>query len=759
VETRCPTCGARPPATVACDACEESFAPFITAGACPRCAVVWDRLACAECDAWPRLEAWVVERSERARFLERLVANGTRIALNLEHRLKSDVRDYFTGNAGRPTIDKHKARVAVLVAEDALEGAKVRERAVCEARGADTTEASASRETARKLTEEALRRLVELRAAAERANRLTLDAKRSDPEPAIEPEPVVIGPLSPCACPSCGWRADGRSRWGCTRCGTSFDALATRARCPKCARRFEATVCPRCKAWSPFARWGGPDATNDAEPAVSAVATAEAAHTPLARLAGGVVGSLDRSDRAQDALATGVERVAEVADRALDQLTGLWAKGKTALQKDDDGKARLKESDWRGVVEQCTATLARQPDRILSHLHRGVARVHLGDDAGALADLDAALQSSALSPAERALALTERGALRSSLCDFDRAIADAREALLLSPAATRPRATIFLALWRRGDLRTLVEDASVVTSAAQRAEVRLALDDWSAAGVEATKALLAGEHGAMTYLTRAIARQRLGRLVEARADVARALRLAPEFSPGYALRACLRAAGGDLGAIDDLARAERHDERRDIALERWPMLPVWRAHLGGEKDLALRRLRRLRDLAIDPRLPSLWIAWLIGADDPLPEAGDGWSGALVRFARDELDADGLVSIAATGDGVAPRLCEAHGYLALRADHDGRTDDAARHHRACVEQGQPFAVEHLWSALRLAGATPRARTPIPAAPPAPPTPPRSTNKLLDDLERLGALREQGFLSADEFAAAKKRLLDG
>jgi hypothetical protein len=52
---------------------------------------------------------------------------------------------------------------------------------------------------------------------------------------------------------------------------------------------------------------------------------------------------------------------------------------------------------------------------------------------------------------------------------------------------------------------------------------------------------------------------------------------------------------------------------------------------------------------------------------------------------------------------------------------------------------------------------------PQAPPAPPTPASTpapaagSSGLVDQLQRLGSLKEQGLLSADEFTAAKNKLL--
>ena len=60
------------------------------------------------------------------------------------------------------------------------------------------------------------------------------------------------------------------------------------------------------------------------------------------------------------------------------------------------------------------------------------------------------------------------------------------------------------------------------------------------------------------------------------------------------------------------------------------------------------------------------------------------------------------------------------------------------------------------ATRLAGPTPRAEpTPAPTTPPPPSPPP--TADLLDQLERLGRLRDSGVLTEDEFQAQKAGLL--
>ena len=52
-------------------------------------------------------------------------------------------------------------------------------------------------------------------------------------------------------------------------------------------------------------------------------------------------------------------------------------------------------------------------------------------------------------------------------------------------------------------------------------------------------------------------------------------------------------------------------------------------------------------------------------------------------------------------------------------------------------------------------------PMRPAPPAPAAPPPASGSvdLLTELERLGQMQQQGLLTADEFAAAKQRLISG
>jgi hypothetical protein len=104
---------------------------------------------------------------------------------------------------------------------------------------------------------------------------------------------------------------------------------------------------------------------------------------------------------------------------------------------------------------------------------------------------------------------------------------------------------------------------------------------------------------------------------------------------------------------------------------------------------------------------ALWIAGLFGDTAPLePFAGDiGWPGPLIRSYLDRESEGSVLALAlSTGDSreaQAQQLCEAHGYLGLRAERERDLVRARRHYEACVATGVPGYVEAVWSRLALA----------------------------------------------------------
>jgi Zn-dependent protease len=57
------------------------------------------------------------------------------------------------------------------------------------------------------------------------------------------------------ACPACGVSPPVGQFWGCTTCGTRFDAFENRAGCPGCGKPHYLNTCFDCGRQSPFAAW------------------------------------------------------------------------------------------------------------------------------------------------------------------------------------------------------------------------------------------------------------------------------------------------------------------------------------------------------------------------------------------------------------------------------------------------------------------------------------------------------------------------
>jgi len=57
------------------------------------------------------------------------------------------------------------------------------------------------------------------------------------------------------ACPECGWIPCGQPLWKCDGCGAAFDTFETRARCPRCEKTWEVTLCIACRRTPRHSDW------------------------------------------------------------------------------------------------------------------------------------------------------------------------------------------------------------------------------------------------------------------------------------------------------------------------------------------------------------------------------------------------------------------------------------------------------------------------------------------------------------------------
>lgn len=190
---------------------------------------------------------------------------------------------------------------------------------------------------------------------------------------------------------------------------------------------------------------------------------------------------------------------------------------------------------WQDSLHLWDDTLARHPDVPVARLNRALARHEAGDLAGAIADLDAALDADP----RYARALGHRGVMRFQAGDAEGALEDLDRALV-----TAPSLDLYL----------------------NRGAVRLAIGDATGALADLERVLQVDPGQPLAWANRGLAQAALGRHAAAISDFDRALALAPGYLPAWLGRGEARLALGDaersladadaiLAAEPDLAEA------------------------------------------------------------------------------------------------------------------------------------------------------------------------------------------------------------
>ena len=247
---------------------------------------------------------------------------------------------------------------------------------------------------------------------------------------------------------------------------------------------------------------------------------------------------------------------------ALDELEQRWAEARARGESDQQffealGAARLAmyQVAYDGLVAVHEARNVR-PDAVV-YYNRGLLREASGNFAGALVDLDMAVQ---LDP-RRPEAYVNRAIARLALGDPAAAIADLDRALTLDPASIAAYTNRANARQAQGDVagaladldRVLAIDPRRVLCYITRGNVRASQGDSAGAIADYDRALaLAPRHEEALY-NRALARQATGDLDGALADLDQALSIAPRYADAFHNRAIVRKERGDLaGALADL---------------------------------------------------------------------------------------------------------------------------------------------------------------------------------------------------------------
>lgn len=210
------------------------------------------------------------------------------------------------------------------------------------------------------------------------------------------------------------------------------------------------------------------------------------------------------------------------------------------------GQAYQFVGDCRKAIQQYDAVLTFLPESQSAHTNRGVAHFACGDTERAFADFDAAVHL----PGTRAglvIALVDRAEVWRKKGDDASAVADIEAATALDPTSPAALSARGLMHYRRCELTLADRDFAAVADHCPtcldalllRADVRAKLGDYYQAIAYSTKALQSDPGFADAYLVRAVAYIKAGTPEKALADLDRAILLNPSNAVAWNYRAHL----------------------------------------------------------------------------------------------------------------------------------------------------------------------------------------------------------------------------
>ncbi|MBI2922220.1 MAG: protein kinase [Planctomycetes bacterium] len=233
--------------------------------------------------------------------------------------------------------------------------------------------------------------------------------------------------------------------------------------------------------------------------------------------------------------------------------------------------ARFWAGDETGAEADIEAALESSPDLPLALVNRAYLRSRRGDLRGAVADIDRVLEAVPDDPD----ALSSRGAWRFDLGDAAGAAADIERALALAPGLLSAHLHRLILSVHAGRLDAALEDADAVLAQDPdypealigRAVCFLTLGRTAEAIADLDRAGRSDPTLPHSPAYRGLARWLLGDPEAALRDADAALRLAPDFPPALTVRALARATQGDAeAAFVNAERALRASPRSPEAL-------------------------------------------------------------------------------------------------------------------------------------------------------------------------------------------------
>jgi tetratricopeptide (TPR) repeat protein len=182
---------------------------------------------------------------------------------------------------------------------------------------------------------------------------------------------------------------------------------------------------------------------------------------------------------------------------------------------------------WRDTVTLFDDVISKQPNIAWVYANRGIAKYRNYDEAGALDDINHALQLDPKFP----LAFYYRGVLRFNANEIDLALADLDTTVMLVP--------------------------DFANAYNERARVKMSLQDYDGAMTDFSQAIALDEFFSEAYFNRGVLKGDLGDYEGAVADYSSAIFYFPDYADAYYMRGLAKFNLNDLaGSCNDAATAQ-----------------------------------------------------------------------------------------------------------------------------------------------------------------------------------------------------------
>ncbi len=236
------------------------------------------------------------------------------------------------------------------------------------------------------------------------------------------------------------------------------------------------------------------------------------------------------------------------------------------------GLSKEKIGDNQGALQDLNSAIELNPTGDGFYSFRGLVKIKIGDYQGALKDADRAIE---LDP-NKDLNYMTRALIKTALKDTQGALKDANRAIALDPRNPENHNIRGVVRSQTGDHKGAIDDYTKAIELnpknanyyASRAGSKYILGDKQGALDDSNKAIAIDKNIELAYSIRGKVKSALGDKQGAIADFNRAIKINPDSSDGYVNRSIVKAELGDKqGAIKDMTKAAdlfRQQGRMDL---------------------------------------------------------------------------------------------------------------------------------------------------------------------------------------------------